>query len=242
MILHTTIVGNGGPIVFLHTGLQTGSTDFEYQREHFKENYKVIMPDLRGHGKSKVDQIDILHFFENSVVDLVDTLNHLEVKKAHIVGASLGALVGLVFIKRYPDRVKSLTLSGVTSEKPSNWAELQRVDASMQMAILENEDAVNYFNGIHLSDWQSFIRTSQEHDWYPFEETSEVSSIQCPALIIVGEDKKHEVIGALKYQAMNELFHVAIVPFASHLVHSEQPEIYTAILDKFLDSIANRDR
>ena len=55
MILHTEIFGNGEPIVFLHTGLQTGLTDFEYQREYFQKNFKVILPDLRGHGNSKAE-------------------------------------------------------------------------------------------------------------------------------------------------------------------------------------------
>ncbi|WP_404451516.1 hypothetical protein LG329_14425 [Virgibacillus necropolis] len=45
MILHTEIYGTGEPLVFLHTGLQTGTTDFEQQTEYFKQNYQVILPD-----------------------------------------------------------------------------------------------------------------------------------------------------------------------------------------------------
>ncbi|MFZ3589496.1 hypothetical protein ACOI1C_09480 [Bacillus sp. DJP31] len=37
MLLHTEIFGDGEPIIFLHTGLQTGLTDFEHQREIFLE-------------------------------------------------------------------------------------------------------------------------------------------------------------------------------------------------------------
>ena len=43
LLLHTEVFGDGEPIVFLHTGLQTGLTDFEYQREYFKYNFKVIL-------------------------------------------------------------------------------------------------------------------------------------------------------------------------------------------------------
>ena len=237
MILHTSVIGEGDPIVFLHSGLQTGESDFNYQSGYFKKNYRVILPDLRGHGQSNVDQFDIVNFFEDSAKDLKDTLEFLQIEKTHIVGGSLGALVGLVFAKRFPDRVSSLTLSGITSEKPHNWAELQLIDARMQMAVLENREAVNYFNRLHLSNWQSFIRQSQELDWYPFNETGDASSIQCPALIIVGEGKWHEVSGALNYRKKNDRFHMAVVPFAAHLVHNEQPEIYTAILERFLGNI-----
>ena len=111
MILHTTILGEGEPVVFLHTGLQTGMSDFEHQREYFQLKYKVILPDLRGHGESITN--DFSNFFVDSASDLLDTLNHLKLKSIHIVGCSLGALVGLIFAKAFPERVKSLTISGV---------------------------------------------------------------------------------------------------------------------------------
>ena len=237
MILHTSIVGEGEPIVFLHTGLQTGEIDFGYQREFFKDNYRVILPDLRGHGKSETDQIEVLNYLEKSAIDLKETLDHLQIEKAHIVGVSLGALVGLVFAKRYPNRLISLTLSGITPEKPDNWRELQEADVAIQKAVLSNEETVNYFDNIHSSDWQSFIKMAQDHDWYPFHETGDVSSVLCPALFIVGEGQPQEVKGTITYPEMNKNFHVAVVPFASHLVHSDQPELYTIIVDRFLDEL-----
>ncbi|MGP4080896.1 alpha/beta fold hydrolase [Pseudalkalibacillus sp. R45] len=50
MRLHTVVAGEGEPIVFLHTGLQTGLTDFAAHLEFFKNNNQVILPDMRGHG------------------------------------------------------------------------------------------------------------------------------------------------------------------------------------------------
>lgn len=40
MILHTEVIGMGEPVIFLHTGLQTGNTDYEYQSEYFKTTIK----------------------------------------------------------------------------------------------------------------------------------------------------------------------------------------------------------
>ena len=237
MILHTSIVGEGEPVIFLHTGLQTGEIDFDYQREYFKKNYKVILPDLRGHGKSETEHLEVLNYMEKSAVDLKETLDHLQIEKAHIVGVSLGALVGLVFAKRFPDRVIGLTLSGIVSEKPHNWEELQATDVEMQKAVLNNKEAVNYFSNLHSSDWKSFITMTQDRDWYPFDETADVSGILCPSLLIVGEGNPQEVKGVLNYPEMNDNFHVAVVPFAAHLVHSDQPELYTMILDRFLEGV-----
>ncbi|WP_252503834.1 alpha/beta fold hydrolase [Sporosarcina sp. Marseille-Q4943] len=235
MILHTSVYGEGHPVIFLHTGLQTGETDFVYQRKQLQETYKVVLPDLRGHGKSMIEELDIHSYFEDTANDLLETMLHLNIQQAHIVGCSLGALVGLVFAKRFPDYVKSLTLSGIMPQKPVNWNELRKADMAMQYGILENVEAVQYFNSIHQSDWKDFLRKSIEQDWYPFHETETVEELRCRTLLIVGEEKEHELLGTTLYPKQNEKIRIAVVPYAGHLVHSEQPVIYTKILELFLN-------
>lgn len=124
MILHTEISGSGEPLVFLHTGLQTGKTELDLQETHFKNNYQVILPDLRGHGKSVTD--DYSNYFHKASNDLAETFKHLDIDSAHIVGCSIGALVGLDFAKKYPEKGKTLTLSGVIPEKPSDYDEMNK--------------------------------------------------------------------------------------------------------------------
>lgn len=59
-----------------------------------------------------------------------------------------------------------------------------------------------------------------------------------PVLYMVGEGNKIETKGALLYPAMKEDVHVCIIPFAAHLVHDEQPEIYTKVLERFLQEVS----
>src|SRR5690625_4487869 len=151
VILHTNISGQGDPIVFLHTGLQTALVDYEAQQEFFiKYNKKVILPDLRGHGKSHND--DFKDYFVGSAHDLKETMDHLDIHKAHIVGCSLGALVWLFFVKEYPDYVlffvkeypdyvSSITLSGVMQKMPNNWLELHAKDVESQKKLLKDKKA-----------------------------------------------------------------------------------------------------
>lgn len=235
LLLHTEVLGSGEPVVFLHTGLQTGFLDFEYQREYFKKNYKVILPDLRGHGKSMEN--DISNFFEDSAKDLLETLNHLGVESAHIVGCSLGALVGIYFAKMFPHNVKSLCISGVLPEKPNNWLELHNENVEGQTQLLHHEETVKYFDSIHMSDWKQFLYMGRNEEWYPFEETKDLEGITCSVLYIVGEGNKDETKGAILYPLMKENVHVSIIPFAGHLIHSDQPEIYTKVLEIFLTKV-----
>ncbi|MBD8068815.1 alpha/beta fold hydrolase [Bacillus sp. PS06] len=232
MLLHTDIFGEGESIIFLHTGLQTGMTDFEEQREYFKATHRVILPDLRGHGKSKSN--DVSNYYLDSASDLSETLNYLGVPSAHIVGCSLGALVGLIFAKKFPDRVKTLTLSGILPEKPSNWSEIQRIEFERYTSLLENKEIESYFNQVHGEGWQELIYMARKEDSYPFEETVNLADLKMPVLFVVGEGNINETKGAIIYPQTNKLIHVSIIPFAAHLVHSEQPQIYNLILKDFL--------
>ncbi len=236
MILHSVEVGTGEPIVFLHTGLQTGMTDFEYQREFFKDSYRVVLPDLRGHGQSINN--DLSNFFEDAAGDLLDTLKKKEMSSIHIVGASLGALVGLFFAKRFPEKVKSLTLSGITPGKPENWNQMHKEDVAVQTQLLQNEEAIHHFDQLHAADWKQFLYMARNDEWYPFEETKDLAGIRSPILLIVGEGNPNETTGAISYRSMHENVHVSIIPFASHLVHMEQPKLFSEVLKLFLKGIS----
>lgn len=235
LLLHTEVFGDGEPILFLHTGLQTGLLDFEYQREHFKNTFKVILPDLRGHGKSIEDNFS--NFFEDSATDIFETLDNLGVESTHIVGCSLGALVGLYFAKRFPHKVKSLSVSGILSERPDNWLEMHKENVEGQTQLIHDEESVRYFDSIHMSDWKQFLLMGRNEEWYPFDETKDLDGINCPVLYIVGEGNKDETKGAIVYPLLKDNVHVSIIPFAAHLIHSDQPEIYTKVLELFLNKV-----
>src|SRR5699024_10290782 len=72
VILHTETIGSGEPLVILHTGLQTGKTDFQAQKEKFKQSYRVILPDLRGHGSSISNEIGRASCREREWMCIVD--------------------------------------------------------------------------------------------------------------------------------------------------------------------------
>ncbi|MCA1058798.1 alpha/beta hydrolase [Rossellomorea aquimaris] len=235
MILHTTIKGDGPPVVFLHTGLQTGLTDFQHQSDYFQKKYSVILPDLRGHGQSLSE--DFSNFFEDCAADLFETLSQLRFKQVHIIGCSLGALVGVIFANRYPDHILSLTISGILTEKPENWSDSHQEEVKNQAILLENKEATAYFDDIHSSEWRKFIDLARNEDWYPFNETSKIQQFTFPTLFLVGESNSSETDGAVSVARQNNNVHCAVIPFAGHLVHIEQSEIYRVMLDQFLTQV-----
>ncbi|MBX0358456.1 alpha/beta fold hydrolase [Halobacillus sp. Nhm2S1] len=238
MILHSIRKGSGGPVLFLHTGLETSSTDFEYQQNYFASNFEVIAPDLRGHGKSHSNDFD--DYFSKSAEDLRETLDEMQITNVHLVGCSLGAIVALFFVRQYPEYIKSLTLSGLMPVKPQNWNAMHEESINMQNVMLEKEEVREELDNKHHSDWQTLLSISRDSEWYPFEETEDLSDLNVPVLYIVGEGNHHEVTGASIYPKQNKMINVSVLPFAAHLVHDQQPEVYSQLLTQFINNVQNK--
>lgn len=76
----------------------------------------MIIPDLRGHGESDVEDGITLHNFAQDILDLLDKL-HIE--QAHFCGLSLGGIVVQEILRLDSNRVKSLIMSNTASFMPS---------------------------------------------------------------------------------------------------------------------------
>ena len=75
------------------------------------KNYRVIAPDMRGHGKSDKPH-DPKKYGAEMAEDVVRLLDHLKVKKAHVVGYSMGATIAGKLLVSHPDRLLSVTFGG----------------------------------------------------------------------------------------------------------------------------------
>jgi pimeloyl-ACP methyl ester carboxylesterase len=75
------------------------------------KDYRVIALDNRGHGKSDKPH-DPNKYGTEVVEDTVRLLDHLKIKKAHVVGYSMGAIITAKLLVTHPDRLVSATLGG----------------------------------------------------------------------------------------------------------------------------------
>ncbi|MEO5648075.1 MAG: alpha/beta hydrolase, partial [Chitinophagaceae bacterium] len=99
-------VGEGEPLVLLH-GLFGALSNFRDLIENLRKNYKVVVPML------PLFELDLLHTsvggLKKFVHRFIEARNYDGI---HLLGNSLGGHVALVYILKYPERVKSLILTG----------------------------------------------------------------------------------------------------------------------------------
>lgn len=108
-------IGSGEPIVFLHGGFMHHRV-WDRQVAALQGECRLIVPDLRGHGRSAkpTDGYEPARFAR----DVESLLVELGVKRATLIGWSLGATVATAYLKvatREPDAV-ILTASGIFQE------------------------------------------------------------------------------------------------------------------------------
>lgn len=99
--------GEGRPLLLVHGLMATGET-FMPVMEALAGRYTVIVPDLRGHGRSS--HLGGSLTVEHHVRDLTGLLDHIGVEQADVLGYSQGGAVTQSLARDYPDRVRRLVL------------------------------------------------------------------------------------------------------------------------------------
>lgn len=107
-------------IVFQH-GFAGAAESWEFQINHFAPNYRVIVPDLRGHGQS--DAPDSQYTMPELVADMHAIVEHLNLpEKFTLVGHSFGGSVCVEYANAHPERLEKLILIATAGEYPlPNW-------------------------------------------------------------------------------------------------------------------------
>ena len=101
-------------VTFVHGAGGSSSIWFKQIRD-FQKHFNVLLLDLRGHGNSN-EQIKTAfkqkYTFKSIANDVIEVINHLQIKSSHFVGISLGSIVIRQLAEMYPTRVQSMILGG----------------------------------------------------------------------------------------------------------------------------------
>jgi pimeloyl-ACP methyl ester carboxylesterase len=105
------VFGEGEPLLLLHGLTQTGES-WKSMLDAFSQQYRVIVPDLRGHGNSTNPSGVFTH--RQVTQDVYALLDNLEVSTFKAMGVSTGAMTLLHVATTQPERVEAMVLIGGT--------------------------------------------------------------------------------------------------------------------------------
>ena len=132
--LHYRRAGQGAPLVLLHGYPQNGNC-WHALAPRFAERFDVIVPDLRGYGRSDAPEdtaLDPQGYTKRTMArDIAGLLDALGIEAAHILGHDRGARVAYRMALDLPERVRHL---GILEILPTA-AYWDAMDAAFSMAV-----------------------------------------------------------------------------------------------------------
>jgi 3-oxoadipate enol-lactonase len=107
-VSHLVTGTDSGPAVILSNSLGTTMEMWEGQLEELESRFRVIRYDHRGHGRSSVPPGP--YSLADLGGDVVALMDRIGIERAHVVGVSMGGMVGMWLGVHAPDRIISLSL------------------------------------------------------------------------------------------------------------------------------------
>jgi 3-oxoadipate enol-lactonase len=248
------VLGEGTPVLLLHAfpahhGLWLPAAQALINR------YRVILPDLRGHGDSGVG--DGPATVEKHTADLVRVLDDVQVGRAVIAGVSIGGYVFFEFWRRYRGRVAAVILCNTKAQADTPEARAGRLKSADEVVERGTEpfvesmvprllgkttlnsrpDLVDGARRMMMRMSPAGISAVQRGMAERPDSVATLKTINVPALVIVGEED------TLSTPADAELMRgnlagsqLKVIPRAGHYAVWEQHEAVGSAVRQFLDS------
>lgn len=235
--------GEGEPLVLLH-GLFGALSNFKDLIEHFRHNYKVVVPML------PLFDLDILHSTVGGLAKYVHRfIEFRDYKNFHLLGNSLGGHVALVHVLKHPERIKSLILTGSSGlfengmgdtyprrgdyEYIKKKTEVTFYDPKIATKELVDEVFEITRNRLKVIKIIALAKSAIRHNL-----GEELNNIKQPTLLIWGNnDTVTPPFVAREFQRLIPNSELHFIDKCGHAPMMEQPEEFNIILDKFLKKL-----
>jgi len=163
-----TIGGNGSAVVLLH-GFGEDHRIWTPQIEFLIPHCCLIVPDLRGTGKSTRDLLEGCSM-EAMAEDVKAILDHEEISSCTLIGHSMGGYITLAFAEKYPQQLKGIGLIHSTSYADS---EEKKEIRRKGIAFIQENGAAAFLRATIPNLFAQPFKTNQPHTFQQILNRSE---------------------------------------------------------------------
>jgi pimeloyl-ACP methyl ester carboxylesterase len=220
--LYYEIYGEGEPLFLLH-GNSGSIQDFYQQIPVLSQQFKVIVVDTRGQGKS-IDTSERDFTYTQFAEDIKMLADKLELHKINIAGWSDGGVTGLEFALKYPENLNKLITIGANAF-PEGVDERLISHMKNQLLVLNIENKSGKFNERRLVE----IMLNEPHI-----SKKDLAKIQSPVLVIAGDKDviKQDHTEMISKQIPHA--ELKIYKNATHMIPFENADELNADISRFL--------
>lgn len=241
--------GNGTPVIMVH-GYPLNHTIWLPIVPFMQDHARLILPDLRGFGKSPVvEGVSSMRLMAEDLVSLMDKLN---ISKAVLVGMSMGGYVVLSFAQAYPQRLAGLGLvvSQASTDTPEKRQDryiaaekvkrcgMKYVAKNMVSRLTNRPELESPINEMILSTPTLGAIAALKGMAERPDMTGYLNLITAPSVVIAGTEDP--IMPVERSQTMAQLLvrsWLEEIPGASHLPMMEEPGLVAHALNHLLEMV-----
>jgi pimeloyl-ACP methyl ester carboxylesterase len=240
--------GKGEPVLLIHGFGANAEVQWALPGvlKDLAKDYRVIAYDNRGHGKSGKPH-DPKKYGMEMVEDAVRLLDHLKLRKAHVVGYSMGAIIAAKLLVTHPDRVLTATLGGAGAARAED-EELMRFVGRMADALEQGKgigpliealtpagkpkpspEQIKAINKMFtaFNDTKALVAVGRAWKGFAVSD-AQLKANRVPVLALVGaDDPLKKGVDALRGR-LNDL-KVVVIPGADHMTAFTRAEFLQAL-------------
>jgi 3-oxoadipate enol-lactonase len=249
-----------GPVVVLLHGFPLGRAMWIEQISGLGSTYRVIAPDLRGHGDSPAPEGD--YSIDEMADDVIALLDFMSLDIPVVVGGlSMGGYVALSLVARYPERVRALMLMDTRAAADSPEAAAKREELAGAVLAAGNPGPAveamipRLFSRLTLENRPERvtpIRRLMEQNTARGvvgalramarrpDRSALLRNIRVPTLVLVGEGDV--VTPPAEARAMADAIpgaRLEVIPWAGHLAPYENESVANGVILRFLEQQDN---
>jgi 3-oxoadipate enol-lactonase len=237
--------GAGPPLLLLHGATSAGSRDFRGQLPSLTTAFRCYLPDARGHGRTPWDTASDGFTADSLADDTLAFADALGLDTFHLLGFSLGAMTALRVAVRAPQRLRTLVVAGISTEREPRASVIGRLLDPVRIDRVDPRWAVDLARrhdpGQGEGAWRSLVRAiARDVATQTLLTPKQIRTIDPPTLVIVGDrDPFVPVDHAWRLSRSVLDGRLLVLPDAGHEALAEQPTVATDALGVFYRSTAD---